>query len=99
MDNKVRVAHAQCADCLFTSRCLVSPTRKADILRLCLARQSYFVCHEASLKGQRVVCRGFYDRLGHTSQLLRIMQRLNGIAFADVATLENGTDYDEEDEA
>jgi len=45
------------------------------------------------------VCRGFYDRLGHTSQLLRIMQRLNGIAFADVATLENGTDYDEEDEA
>jgi hypothetical protein len=55
----------------------VSDRRKKQILAECRANDQHFICH----KSEDTVCRGFYDRF--STNLIRIMGRLNGIEFVE----------------
>ena len=64
---------------------IVIAKRAKEIINGCVKKQSYFVCHKATINNIEVVCKKFYDTLGHTSQLVRIAERLNSIELVDQA--------------
>lgn len=70
-----------CNQCLFSKNRIVSLERKADLIRGFVRKQSHFICHKASIEGKEIVCRGFYDKMGHVSQMVRIAERLNAVQF------------------
>jgi len=72
----MKVYKTPCKNCLLSKDAIVSPQRRGDLLNEIRQNGSYFVCHVASMKGEDVCCRRFYDQLGHESQLVRIAQRL-----------------------
>lgn len=81
----LKVAKKCCGQCLFTSKKIVSDERKASILEDCVRNDTHFVCHKASMKGEDVVCRGFFGN--HDSSMIRIAGRLNMIEFVDVEAI------------
>lgn len=70
-----------CNQCLFSKNKIVSDERKKEIITGCLQEDSHFVCHKATIENKEVVCRGFYEK--HTSQMIRISQRLGAVKFVD----------------
>ena len=48
-----------------------------------LIKKSYFVCHKASMNEEEIVCKNFFDKLGHQSQMIRIAERLNCVEFVE----------------
>jgi hypothetical protein len=84
----MKIYSERCDQCLFSPDKIVTNKRRAEILRDCKRRDCHFICHKASMNGEDVCCRGFYET--QTSNLIRIMGRLNGIEFvplpADDAT-------------
>ncbi len=80
----MKVCEKPCDQCLFSKDRIVSAARVREVLADCKRNDSYFICHKASIAGGDVCCRTFYDT--RTSNLIRIMQRLNGIKFVDPTT-------------
>jgi uncharacterized protein YerC len=72
-----------CGNCLLSKDRIVSPKRAKDLLKEIAERQSYFVCHKASVNGEEIVCKTFFDKLGHQSQMIRIAERLNVVQFIE----------------
>lgn len=62
---------------------IVDNARRRQILEKVIKEQSFFICHKSSIEGGEVCCRGFYDKLGHYSQLVRIAERLNVVKFVN----------------
>lgn len=56
-----KVAAKRCDQCLYSTAKVVSDERRASILSDCSKEGTYFICHKASLRGDAVVCRGFFD--------------------------------------
>lgn len=79
----LKINEKQCSQCLFGKNRIVSATRKAEIVRNCKRTDTHFVCHK-SPRGEEVVCGGFAAALPGVGNLLRIMQRLNGIEKVNV---------------
>ena len=69
----LKVCSQKCDQCLFSDNRIVSKKRMKDILQECKQADSHFVCH----KTEDSVCNGFYKT--QSTNLIRIMQRLNGI--------------------
>lgn len=91
-----RVHAKQCKNCLFSKDRLVSPKRMQQIIRECVQKQSYFICHCDTEHGEEnaeggVCCRGFFDSMGQVSQMIRIATRLNMIRFVDLPPMPPGT--------
>ena len=78
-----KVYKDQCKNCLLSSDAIVSPDRVKDIIQECKQNQKHFVCHTASIKGEDICCKKFYDELGHTSQMIRIAERLNMVEIVE----------------
>lgn len=74
-----KVYKTSCKNCLLSSDAIVSPKRRKDIIKDCVTKQTHFVCHKASMRNEDVCCKTFYDTLGHTSQMIRIAERLNAV--------------------
>jgi hypothetical protein len=72
-----------CGNCLLSKDRIVSPKRAKDLLKEIEEKQSYFVCHKASMKSEEIVCKTFFDKLGHQSQMIRIAERLNAVQFIE----------------
>lgn len=79
----MKVYKSTCSNCLLSSDSIVSPERRKDILDKIKREQSYFICHKASMEGEDVCCKTFYDELGHMSQLVRIAERLGAVEFVE----------------
>jgi len=75
----MKVKKERCNQCLFSKNAIVSNRRKKDILNGCRKNDSYFICHKATIEGEDICCKGFYDT--QTSNLIRIMQRLGAVEF------------------
>lgn len=71
-----------CNQCLFTKERIVSASRAAEIIKQCKRDDSHFVCHKATLQGQDVCCREFYDR--YSTNLIRVSQRMGFIRFVEL---------------
>lgn len=77
-----KVCEEKCTKCLFTKNRIVGKERMANILEECARNNTHFICHEASMNGQDVCCKGFYDT--QTSNMMRIAQRLKMVAFVAI---------------
>lgn len=85
--NGLKVCSGQCDQCLFSPNKIVPNARKKDIIATCLREDRYFVCHKATIAGEEVVCRGWYDTYGPHTNLIRIAQRLHAVQEVDVEAL------------
>ena len=72
-----------CQNCLLSPNAIVSAKRRKEIIKSCTEEQTHFICHKASMKGEDVCCKTFYDKLGHISQMVRIAERLNVVEFIE----------------
>lgn len=84
-----------CKNCLLSKDRIVSPKRAKEIIQDCSQKQTYFICHKASMEEKDVVCANFYQTLGYRSQLVRIAQRLNAVQFIDQPDSEKLPTYEE----
>ncbi len=77
----MKVKKVCCGKCLFGANKIVSDERKQDILDDCVQHDTHFVCHEGTIEGEDICCRAFYNK--HSTNMLRISQRLHMIKFVD----------------
>ena len=89
----LKVYQECCRNCLLSKDRIVSPKRAKDLLKEIEQKQSYFVCHKASMNGEEIVCKTFYDKLGHQSQMIRIAERLNVVKFVEQTNTKKLTPY------
>lgn len=83
-----KVMDRECDQCLFGPDKVVSDARRAELLRKCAANQRYFICHKASAEGADICCAGFYENMGHRSQMVRIAERLGVVERVDTTEWE-----------
>ena len=81
-----KVMENRCDECLFGKDKIVSNKRRAEIIRGLDREDSYFICHKATIAGQRIACRGDWDQRG-CGQLGRIAGRCNAVEFVALASL------------
>jgi hypothetical protein len=89
----LKVYQECCHNCLLSKHRIVSPKTAKDLLNEIAEKQSYFVCHQASMNGEEIVCKTFFDKLGHQSQMIRIAERLNVIQFVEQINTKKLTSY------
>jgi hypothetical protein len=83
-----------CQNCLLSNDRIVSPKKAKEILDGCAKEQSFFVCHKATMDGgKQIVCKNFYDKLGHVSQQVRIAERLGVVEFVEQKDQKKLTPY------
>lgn len=78
---RLKVMQKQCDQCLFSKNKIVSDEAKAKTLKQCQQEDSYFVCHKASIKGEDVACRGYYDTGANT--FCRLATHFNMVDFVN----------------
>ena len=76
-----KVKKDRCNECLYSKDKIVSDSRRKELLSDIKKNDLHFVCHKASIKGESICCKGFYDSA--TSNLIRISQRLGMVDFVD----------------
>jgi hypothetical protein len=69
------------SECLFTNNKIVSDPRKAAIINQALANNSYFSCHQSTLLGVDLCCRGFFDLHQDDSLVTHLAVELNLVEF------------------
>jgi len=72
-----------CKNCLLSKDRIVSVKRVKEIINGCAKDQTHFICHKASLNDEEIVCKTFFDKFGHVSQMVRMSERLNMIEFIE----------------
>lgn len=77
----MEVMNQQCNECLFSKNKVVSDERRHEIIKECLKSGKYFICHKATIKGQDVCCRAYWDKFKDEFNLGRIVQRCGGPTF------------------
>lgn len=81
-----KVYDKECDQCLFGKNRIVSLERKAELVKGFVRKQSHFICHKSTIEGKEIVCKGFYDKMGHVSQTVRIAERLKSVEFIPQST-------------
>ena len=82
-----------CNNCLLSKDRIVSGARAKEIIKGCVRDQTHFVCHKASIKGEEIVCKTFFDQFGIYSQMARIAERLNALEFVEQSDNEKLVPY------
>lgn len=72
-----------CKNCLLSPDSIVSPKRRKEIIQGCVKKQTHFICHKATQEDKEILCKTFFDTLGHHSQMVRIAGRMNMIQFVE----------------
>ena len=83
LNKMLKVYSNCCKNCLLSKHRIVSSQRAKQIIKGCVRDQTHFICHKASINGENIVCKSFFDNLGHNSQLIRIAERLNAIELVE----------------
>lgn len=91
----IKVYKECCKNCLLSKNRIVSPQRAKEIIQGCAKDQTHFICHKASMNDEDIVCRFFYDKFGHVSQMIRIAERLNAVEFVEQPASEKLPSYNE----
>lgn len=76
----MKVCEKRCDQCLFSNNRIVPAKRKEQIIRQCRRDDTHFTCHKATLRGEDVQCRGYFDSQP-PSQMTRIAERLGVLKF------------------
>lgn len=76
------VAARTCDRCLLGSRPLVPPERRDEILAELQESGRAFICHRASMAGEYVVCRSFYEQ--GRSLAVVLARNLGAVRFVEL---------------
>lgn len=77
-----KVTEERCNECLFSKNKIVKNARRKEVITDCLRDGSHFICHKASIAGEDICCKGFYET--QNCNLIRIAQRLNAVKFVPI---------------
>ena len=91
----LKIYKSCCKNCLLSKDAIVSSKRRREIIKGCVQKQTYFVCHKASINNEEIVCHSYYKQLGHISQMIRVAERLNAIDFVEQPESEKLATYKE----
>lgn len=92
----MKIFKESCKNCLLSSDSIVSPARRKEIVQGCIKNQTHFICHKATISGDKeIVCKTFFDKFGHHSQMIRIAERLNMIEYVEHTDQEKLPTYNE----
>jgi hypothetical protein len=80
----LQVAAKRCNECLYSSSKIVPDDRRASLLADCRKSGRYFICHKATIRGDAVVCRAFFDT--EPNQACQVAERLGIVRFVDAET-------------
>lgn len=83
-----KVMAERCNECLFSPERIVSGRRYKQIIDGCLEEDKYFICHKATLAGQDVCCRAFFDTFGNDITLSRVAKMFKVVEFVEEASLQ-----------
>ncbi len=78
----MKVMKERCNECLYSPNKIVSDARRKELLQQLEEKDDWFICHKATLAGEKVCCRGDWDARGG-GQMGRIAKRLNVVRFID----------------
>ena len=78
----LKVFKEQCNKCLLSKNRIVSAKRVKQIISECKSQQLHFICHKTN-DGEETICKGYFDKYGHYSQMVRIASRLNQLEFVE----------------
>jgi hypothetical protein len=95
----LEVLGEQCQTCIFRPGNLMhlQPGRLKSMTNKVRQTQGHIPCHETmtylddgdaedeDARAEGPICRGFYDAMGETSQIVRIAERLGCLRFVDLA--------------
>lgn len=89
-----KVYAERCAQCLFSKDKIVSDERRKDLLAHIKDTGRWFECHKASLRDERICCKGFYD--SGASKDVELARQLGLIEFVPLpdAPIEGAKDSD-----
>lgn len=80
----LRVCRKRCDQCLFSSARIVDEERAEQVVADCLETGTHFICHKATVRdGGNVCCRGFYDRHGDDSLVIRLAREFDVVVEVD----------------
>lgn len=86
---KFKVMRERCNQCLYGPDTIVTNERRAQLLRGLERRDDWFICHKATIAGQKVACRGDWDQR-RCGQVGQVAERLQLVEFVDEASLPSG---------
>lgn len=78
----LKVCDKMCNQCLYTSKAIVDEQRKAEI-QGDQDPNHWFICHKATLKGKKVMCRGYYEA-NKDGLFIKLAEKLGRISFVNV---------------
>lgn len=61
----------------------MSPERAKELVAEIVAKGGHFVCHKASMQGEDICCKRFFDEIGQRIDKIQIFTRLNIITYVD----------------
>jgi hypothetical protein len=76
-----RVCQHRCGQCLFGKNKLVSEEVKKTKLQECNNSGNAFGCHEGTVNGDHVICRGYYDEFLRDDPLGELMAQTGHYEF------------------
>lgn len=79
----LKVYKTCCQNCLLSPDRIVSPESAKRKIAECKEAQAYFICHTASMEGEDIVCKAFYDKLGHVSKLIQFAKWIGSVEFVE----------------
>lgn len=71
-----------CNQCLLSKNRIVPAKRVKQIISECKLQQTHFICHKTT-GNDATICKSYFDKFGHYSQMVRIASRLNQLEFID----------------
>lgn len=96
MSSHLNVMDKQCDQCLFSPNRIVSAKRAKQVIAECLAKDTYFICHKASIKNEDVACAGFVQRYKFDVVLIRAAFMFSAVQYV---TYEEAAHVGRSDEA
>ena len=76
----LNVMAERCNECLFTDGAIIEGDARRELIEECRARDTFFVCHKATIEGGLIVCcRGYYETQDTTP--IQLANRLNKLRF------------------
>ena len=81
----MKVRKTKCDQCLFSNNRIVSAKRATDVIKSCIKKDTFFVCHKTQTEDapDQMCCRGFWDQFKNHFNLGRIAQRLKMVEFIE----------------
>src|SRR5260221_14703349 len=82
-----KVMATRCNECLFSQQRIVGSRRYKQIIDTCLGQDKYFICHKATLAGEDICCRVFFDTFGNDITLSRAAKIFKAVEYVEETSL------------